>query len=354
LVELLVVIAIIGVLIAILLPAVQAAREAARRTQCSNHMKQLGLGIHNFHDTSNGITPSLVNDYNSPTFFVLLFPFIEQSPLYMQLSAFDTSQNNIAGTAYNRAWWDGLATGNPGLQEQLGSVSTYKCPTRRGGGSQLAEALDGTDTGKAQFPGPVHDYAVIVVSVASQWWEHQLANPSSTAAAYQQLNNYEGPIRVSQLMVAANNRTWTARDTFAWWQDGISNQMVLGEKHIPQNRLGKCGSNAPNNLQTYRADCSFISFGAATRFSYARGVAIGTYRNLAKGPDDPVFLPSDDSSSTSTAPSPQNQYAFGSWHPGMCHFLIGDGSVRAVTVTVPGSLLEKFFRVSDGETVTLP
>jgi prepilin-type N-terminal cleavage/methylation domain-containing protein len=83
LVELLVVIAIIGILIALLLPAVQAARESARRTQCTNNLKQLGLGIQNYHDT-NKIFPynyQLVGDdaweVLSAHYFIL--PYIEQS-----------------------------------------------------------------------------------------------------------------------------------------------------------------------------------------------------------------------------------------------------------------------------------
>lgn len=99
LVELLVVIAIIGVLVALLLPAVQAAREAARRSQCTNNLKQLSLATHNFHDTY-GYFPSGIRQkaWENPTnpgdwgsgrdrwsYLTVLLPFIEQQPLYDQL-----------------------------------------------------------------------------------------------------------------------------------------------------------------------------------------------------------------------------------------------------------------------------
>lgn len=122
LVELLVVIAIIGVLVALLLPAVQAAREAARRTKCVNQMKQLALACHNYHDTlgtlpsgginvstiptttSNWCSTGKVEDSRAP-WSVLILPFMEDNALYEK---FDfgrqfTSTSNLIGYAQNDA-----------------------------------------------------------------------------------------------------------------------------------------------------------------------------------------------------------------------------------------------------------
>src|SRR6188474_2683919 len=85
LVELLVVIAIIGVLVALLLPAVQAAREAARRMSCSNNLKQLSLALHNYEDTHKTLPPAGI-DSNQMSWTVLLLPYMEQKPLYDQFN----------------------------------------------------------------------------------------------------------------------------------------------------------------------------------------------------------------------------------------------------------------------------
>lgn len=99
LVELLVVIAIIGVLVALLLPAVQAAREAARRTQCSNHLKQLGLGIHNYHDTVNRMPfASGWSIARTGTWAAFILPQIEQQNLYQKFD-FNVAMNHANNTA---------------------------------------------------------------------------------------------------------------------------------------------------------------------------------------------------------------------------------------------------------------
>jgi len=122
LVELLVVIAIIGILIALLLPAVQSAREAARRMQCSNNLKQLALGIHNYHDTHRIFPPGCLS-INNLSWNCFILPYIEQGPLYQEFKTYRTFDEG----SYNNG------TNNEGTRKAnflaLNRVQGFLCPS---------------------------------------------------------------------------------------------------------------------------------------------------------------------------------------------------------------------------------
>src|SRR5262245_16401636 len=123
LVELLVVIAIIGVLVALLLPAVQAAREASRRASCANAQRQMGLGIHNMNDTYRGLPP-LAGNYptgstDPGTVFCCLLPYLEQANFYQ--STVDATGRHVASNIVQGT--------NPQVRAYGVSIPAFICPS---------------------------------------------------------------------------------------------------------------------------------------------------------------------------------------------------------------------------------
>jgi len=190
LVELLVVIAIIGILIALLLPAVQAAREAARRSQCQNHLKQWGIALHSFHDTYKKLPAGGYPDvsggfYRVMSGFVPLLPFVEQTTIY---DKFDIRQN--------------IAHAN-NAEALKQTVPIMFCPSRRG-----PTVTSNISRG---------DYAFSAGGEGSHINTPNL-EPSGTSTYFKGMFSQCDKVR------------------FALITDGLSNTIAMGEKRIEEYR----------------------------------------------------------------------------------------------------------------------
>ncbi|MCF0233465.1 MAG: DUF1559 domain-containing protein [Thermoguttaceae bacterium] len=360
LVELLVVIAIIGILIGLLLPAVQAAREAARRMQCTNNLKQIGLGIHNFHDVRNGIVPAC-HSWHRITFWAYLWPFMEQNNLYELIG---DDPVTLGQYFWNESGgWAGV-TLTAEQKKGMSSVPYMVCPSRR----STPAAIDyvATSTGDVSA-GPCTDYCLIFSTdsngsqsgraTTSNYDAHYYVRVTGTTNGHNvsAMQQYQrGPFRgavLYDLNNEANNKD-KPRDNFSRISDGLSNTFMIGEKHIPIDALGKCNTTNPsNNNWSECYDCSYLC-SAATTGAGAVWRCLAQYWNgsepvsvLANG----ILGPYDSLAANGNATI---NSGVGSWHPSGANFLMGDGSVKFYGSSSAHSILAKLATVDDGQTIS--
>lgn len=283
LVELLVVIAIIGILVSLLLPAVQAAREAARRMQCSNNLKQHTLALHNYHDTYKTLPPAWLikpgftnaagNNYSIWGWGALVLPFIEQTTLHTRL---DVGRNHLHIAANNAA----LRT-----TMQL-PIPAFRCPSDVG---------PRTNTNRDDFP-----------------YTGSNANPLATsnyigANGSYNLGALPTPVATRGMFIENQGRN------FSEILDGTSNTICLGERR----------------WQIKRTNGAINTVGAGVVFGIERRNAVGTRADVTACGRPKINTNAVNEGGTNWA-----RRGFSSQHPGGAQFSLADGSVRFISETI--------------------
>jgi len=327
LVELLVVIAIIGILVALLLPAVQAAREAARRTQCINTLKQLALAAHHYHDAAGSFPPAILLSqydpgralYRGASLFVLLLPYIEQGSLHSQWDFADPNKN-FGGGLHSRAAMGPnlLCPSEPESENPLyyssrltgSSTDRYIRVTNYAGNAGTRSYHP--DSGFLKTDGIFFG-----------------AGPGSQPQPYQQ------PVRLADIT------------------DGTSNTLLFGERSRwdpNYNSFAEQGWDWPfryygNWCGTSRLALAHVTLSSYSPINYRLPFS---YENRA-GASPPANTAGD-----FTYYIDLRVCAFGSSHPGGANFALADGSVRFVSQTIPLMTLRALSTRQSGETVTGP
>jgi prepilin-type N-terminal cleavage/methylation domain-containing protein/prepilin-type processing-associated H-X9-DG protein len=312
LVELLVVIAIIGVLVALLLPAVQAAREAARRSQCTNNLKQLGLAVHNFHDTHQRLpnssyqmlfrNPDLVanpavhprdqwdNGRERWSYACVLLPFMEQQAIYDELLRSHIPQE--------RPWHNTPLTRT--------KISTFICPSDAQSGT-----VHRSDLAPISYQCNRGDYWL-----DWNWWECR----------------------------GVFGRGNTANKTFAGITDGTSNTMMIAEAKIGVQGSKKVTETVATEVGAYNGAPPSIclarvglerTFTGNTESTYGWGWQPGWRWADSMTPYTLWFpmLPPNGPSCGNRAESWAIVTA-SSYHPGGVNVLMVDGSVIFIAETI--------------------
>jgi prepilin-type N-terminal cleavage/methylation domain-containing protein len=316
LVELLVVIAIIGVLVALLLPAVQAARESARRSQCLNNMKQLGLAVHEFHDSkdklpSGGRPP----ESSSVRFgvFTYLLPYLERSDLF---DLYDSSVN-----------WS-HANNTPVTKTR---IATYECPSSPKHGGLLDHNPDGVGPG-SPWVGIVAngDYAASLgVDPGMTTFGAGLSPPVPIQGSTSSLSTADKPTNG----FLPKNTSLKFGDV----TDGLSTTVMFFESG-GRPLLYRLGSPVGTDPATHRVNAggwcrpaSDILFAGSNAAGVIQAGAFGKYVNRTNGIDVGGETYSASGYPSVGTEGSSQPYAF---HPGGFHATLGDGSVTFIDENV--------------------
>jgi len=332
LIELLVVIAIIGVLAAMLLPAVQAAREAANRTACKNNLRQLALGVQNHHDQRGDHVP-LAMYQQGPSWVVLLQPYMENNNYWL---AWNT---NTPGTYTDSTNWQLIGTNQ-------GAFPYLYCPTRRAA-PQFVTLPNSNSTTLSQLSNTqnqlvLSDYAVpsygsstidTANSSNQNTWAYGYSSSNQLGpflVAYQTWNSLPG---TSTDAKATNMRRYRSKTSFGSWVDGTVSQAIFGEKHVSPYAVNQPG----------RYGDSPVGVWLAGTYDAAGVVRTGVH--------SPVRTPRDEYSATVSSTLTFRRW--GSWHPNALQFSFGDGSVRLLNSWISSGLINNMSRRADGGRVDL-
>jgi prepilin-type N-terminal cleavage/methylation domain-containing protein/prepilin-type processing-associated H-X9-DG protein len=321
LVELLVVIAIIGILIALLLPAVQQAREAARALQCSNHLKQLSLAMHNYHQAMGSLPAGAYRKqdgtncagglYGNHTWLESLLPYLEQQPLHDQLR-FDllTTEEPNASLILERELPGLACPSDPfaGLLEHR-RFADSGCPR----GSHIAGNWSDRSMGASYVPsaGPVEGYYCPL-----EWPDGRNCQSQRMGA-----DTHEAPG-----MFASQQNTYSFDDC----RDGLSNTLLAGET-LPAARIHAMYFNSLSQLSSTHWPPNY-------------------WKINPKGcPEE--YLPVRFGG---TSICHIDMQGFNSRHPGGVHMAMADGSVHFVGETIDYRTWVFLGDRADGEVAMLP
>ncbi len=317
LIELLVVIAIIGLLVALLLPAVQAARAAARRVHCANNVRQIALATIVFKETQRAFPPARIEPKldpeplyqcggKHPSWFVRILPYLEQ-----------------ANTA--REWDVALPYADHPDEIKFRPTSTFICPSRRS--ANQAVALARVESKRTKLPcgcGSVRTITYQGGATGDYAGNHGDPSPGAIGGPDDFFlgGNGNGVIISSQARCSGPTPVrWIDRIRDKDIEDGLTNTFLLGELHVTPSMLNEQPSNGP-------------IYNGEDLAAFARVGGVGV--PLARFPDE----------------EPGTVLGFGSWHPGICHFATGDGAVHAVSNLLDTRTLSRLCHRGDLQVVT--